>query len=85
MKEHIKSPANQHMNKIMPEHHRRYAMAWTLHCEPNCSQETKIILEKEMDNAQNHFSWDEFQAFKQTLPGFVEFWKTTSNNMTEKS
>jgi hypothetical protein len=27
-----------------------------------------------MDSAQNHFAFDEFQEFKDTLPGYQEYW-----------
>jgi hypothetical protein len=27
-----------------------------------------------MDSAQNHFTFDEFQEFKDTLPGYQEYW-----------
>ena len=59
----------------IPEHHHRYATAWSLHKDPNCSAESRLILEQEMDDAQNDFTWDEFQAFKCTLPGFIEHWQ----------
>ena len=58
----------------LPEHHRRYAIAWSLHQDPDCSEESRLILEREMDDAQNSFGWDEFQKFKATLPGFIEHW-----------
>ena len=58
----------------MPEHHNRYAIAWSLHQDPTCSEESRLILEREMDDAQNSFGWDEFQTFKTALPGFVEHW-----------
>lgn len=59
---------------VMPEHHRRYAIAWSLHQDPTCSEGSRLILEREMDDAQNSFGWDEFQVFKETLPGFVGHW-----------
>lgn len=59
---------------VMPEHHRRYAIAWSLHQDPTCSDESRLILEREMDDAQNSFSWDEFQSFEATLPGYVAHW-----------
>ena len=36
-----------------------------------------------MDAAQNLFSWDEFQAFKKTLPGFVEYWGSIVDELRE--
>ena len=69
---------------VMPEHHRRYAIAWSLHQDPTCSEESRLILEREMDDAQNSFGWDEFQTFKTTLPGFVEHWSAMREDiMTE--
>ena len=63
-----------------PEHHTRYKRAWSLYQEEGLCQESRKALEKEMDSAQNHFSWDEFQDFKETLPGFNEFWENISNS-----
>ena len=60
---------------VMPNHHERYARAWSLHRDPSMSDELRRILECEMDEAQNHFGWDEFQQFKETLPGYVEYWE----------
>jgi len=59
---------------IMPEHHRRYAVAWSLYKDDSLSEQSKLLLEREMDDAQNYFNWDEFQEFKLTLPGFMEHW-----------
>jgi hypothetical protein len=55
-------------------HYERYLRAWLLHQDPTCSEQSKLILEREMDDAQNHFGWEEFQHFKITLPGYVEYW-----------
>ena len=56
-----------------PEHHRRYRAAWTEY-RTNLDPERAKELEQEMDSAQNHFGWDEFQKFKVTLEGYVEYW-----------
>jgi hypothetical protein len=56
-------------------HHKRYARAWYLYNDQNLSDEAKKMLEREMDAAQNDFAWDEFQAFKATLPGYLAHWK----------
>lgn len=56
-------------------HHERYARAWYLYNDQNLSNEAKKTLEREMDSAQDDFSWDEFQSFKATLPGYVAHWK----------
>ena len=58
----------------LPDHHRRYALAWALYRDETLTNEARETLEREMDSAQNLFGWDEFQAFKQTLSGFVECW-----------
>ena len=58
----------------LPDHHLRYARAWALHRDADMPDSAREILEREMDSAQNLFGWDEFQKFKGTLPGFVEFW-----------
>lgn len=58
----------------LPEHHVRYARAWALHRDADMPDSAREILEHEMDCAQNLFGWDEFQEFKVTLLGFVEFW-----------
>jgi len=52
----------------------RYARAWALHQYADMPDSAREILEREMDSAQNRFGWAEFQKFKVTLPGFVEFW-----------
>jgi len=58
----------------LPAHHLRYAVAWSLY-QDELSDLASRALEREMDAAQNLFTWDEFQVFKQTLPGYIEFWK----------
>lgn len=57
----------------MKEHHKRYARAWALWQDATADSQ-KRILEVEMDSAQNHFSFAEFQEFKKTLDGFQEHW-----------
>ena len=69
---------------VMPIHHERYARAWSLHRDPAMSDESRQILEREMDDAQNHFTWDEFQEFKKTLPGFVEYWAEKKEELLSK-
>ena len=64
-----------------PNHHLRYQRAWALYQDPGLSDEARGVLEREMDAAQNHFQWDEFQAFKQTLPGFLDFWRDKRNEL----
>lgn len=59
---------------VLPIHHARYAQAWALYQDKGMSDETYKALETEMDSAQNHFCFQEFQEFKKTLPGFVEHW-----------
>lgn len=56
------------------DYRKRYETAWNLYLDPDLSKEAKLILQKEMDSAQNEFTWDEFQEFKKTLKGFVEHW-----------
>ena len=58
-----------------PTHHLRYQRAWALHQDPNISDVARGFLEREMDSAQESFGWDEFQAFKETLPGYLDFWR----------
>lgn len=54
-------------------HQDAYCQAWMEY--KDCRDPVrKKELEQAMDEAQNNFTWDEFQAFKITLPGFVEFW-----------
>lgn len=56
-----------------PDHHRRYREAWDAY--RTCFDDADAqLLERAMDAAQNSFGWDEFQEFKQTLPGYVEYW-----------
>ena len=56
------------------DYRKRYETAWNLYLDPDLSEEAKLTLQKEMDSAQNEFTWDEFQEFKKTLKGFVEHW-----------
>ena len=69
---------------VMPIHHERYARAWSLHRDPDMSDESRQILEREMDDSQNHFTWDEFQEFKETLPGFVDHWAGLKDELMSK-
>jgi len=57
-----------------PIHHRRYRVAWQAYRDPDTPKNCLLELEKEMDNAQNYFEWEEFQTFKKTLVGFNEHW-----------
>ena len=59
----------------VPDHHLRYARAWTLYRERRLPEECLLILEREMDSAQDEFRFDEFQVFKETLPGYLKFWE----------
>lgn len=59
-----------------PSHHRRYRVAWEAFSDPDTSDELKVGIGKEMDSAQNHFEWDEFQKIKVTLVGFCEYWES---------
>jgi len=61
-----------------PEHHRKYRVAWMAYRDPDTPKDCLEDLQKEMDSAQDHFGWDEFQEFKVTLEGFEEFWKSWS-------
>lgn len=67
-----------------PEHHRRYRLAWLAHLDPDTPEHCLIDIENEMDSAQNHFTWDEFQEFKKTLPGFVEHWNGIKADLVEE-
>jgi hypothetical protein len=51
-------------------------MAWQAYNDPDTPKSCLQAIEKEMDSAQNHFEWDEFQEFKVTLEGFEEFWES---------
>ena len=60
--------------KCEPDRHKRqYREAWNEY-RTNFDEERKLQLERAMDNAQNSFEWDEFQEFKVTLEGYVEYW-----------
>ena len=67
-----------------PKHQNRYALAWSLWKEPSCSPENKLVLEREMDNAQNNFTWQEFQDFKETLPGYLDHWNIWKKALIRK-
>ncbi len=66
-------------------HKERYAIAWKLHQDKNTSEYSKRIMEHVMDSAQNHFSWDEFQEFKKTLPDYAEHWFGMYEKATAKA
>ena len=72
------------MSSKIPEYHRRYAIAWLLHQDPARSEGSRLILECEMDDAQNSFGWDEFQLFKTTLPGFIQHWEGMKDSIVNK-
>lgn len=57
-------------------HQQRYRDAWEKYRDPTLTDAERQVLEQEMDSAQNDFTWDEFQDFKKTLPGYLEHWKT---------
>ena len=59
----------------LPDHHRRYAVAWTIYRDRGLPEDARLILECEMDSAQNEFRFDEWEAFRETLPGFLQFWE----------
>ena len=67
-----------------PDHHIRYARAWDLYRDNSLPDDLKIILEQEMDSAQNHFEWNEFQEFKKNLQGFIEHWEGLKKTMLSK-
>jgi len=60
--------------KTAPDHQIRYARAWALHQDEGLDEASREACEREMDSAQNDFSFAEFQGFKDELPGFVEYW-----------
>ena len=60
----------------MKPHEKQYADAWDEYCKGPTSR--ALELEGIMDQAQNHFTLDEFQEFKKTLPGYLEFWNALS-------
>jgi hypothetical protein len=66
----------------IPSHHLRYAQAWKEYSSPGISESRKEELEQEMDSAQNKFGFKEFQEFKKTLPGFIEYWTKLKDNLT---
>lgn len=67
-----------------PEHHRRYFVAWSLHQREKISEVARIILEDEMDSAQELFTHTEFDKFKKTLPDFEQFWGDWVKSLMEK-
>ncbi len=74
---------NSQSNKEIPDHHRRYAIAWSLYQDADCSEQSRMLLAREMDDAQNHFTWDEFQSFKETLPGYIDYWEAQANSLLD--
>jgi len=72
------------MNESEPNHHRLYRLAWESYIDPDTPKSCKRNLEKEMDSAQNHFCWDEFQEFKETLPGYIAHWEGLKADLDRK-
>lgn len=77
-----------------PDHHTRYRKAWleyyhlTRYGRPSTDFSSDFMrdayrLEHEMDQAQNYFTWDEFQEFKRTLPGFLDIWPDNCEGIDE--
>lgn len=62
------------MNEPEPQHCLDYRAAWQEYCTCFDADEAKR-LERRMDQAQKHFSLNEFQVFKKTLPGYTEYWE----------
>lgn len=42
-----------------PTHHSRYTITLLLHQDPTCTEKSRKILEQEMDNTQQQFTYDE--------------------------
>jgi len=72
------------MTKSEPDHYRRYRLAWESYADPDTPKKCKEALEKEMDSAQNDFKFDEFQEFKETLPGYTEHWNNMKKDLDQK-
>lgn len=55
-----------------------YRNAWNEYfsMEENLSKERRKELQRLMDDMQNHFTEEEFDAFKVTLVGYVNWWGT---------
>ena len=66
---------------VTQKHQTRYALAWNLYQDETLSEESRLVLEQEMDSAQNDFSWDEFQVFKATLPDYIKHWDGIKDKM----
>lgn len=58
----------------VPPHHLRYATAWMLYQDSDLPPRAQETLQVEMDEAQEYFTYLEFQTFKATLPLFMEYW-----------
>lgn len=56
------------------KHQDDYRRYWMKYLDCTSSVRRKE-LESLMDQAQNHFSWNEFQEFKVTLPHYIDHWK----------
>lgn len=68
----------------MKKHERRYSLAWALYQETT-DEKCKMFLEREMDAAQERFTFDEFQDFKKTLPCYTHYWNSISTFMLEQA
>lgn len=62
-----------------------YRQAWLGWCLAT-TQETKFICEQRMDGLQSSIArgpGPEWQAFVETLPGFIEFWEGWQEDQVE--
>lgn len=62
---------------------KQYAAAWAAYKETWDDGE-RLRLGKAMDSAQNHFTWQQFQEFKVTLPGFIEYWAAVPSMLAKQ-
>lgn len=58
-----------------PQHHELYRRYW-LEYKSAYDDVERVQLGRLMDEQQDKFGKDEFDRFKVTLPGYMEFWGT---------
>ena len=68
---------------VTKPHHDRFERAWTLYRDDDLSDHAKRILLKEMGDARTDFTFLEFLKFKQSLPGYVEYWAERGQDLCE--
>ena len=66
-----------------PEHHKLFRQYWK-EFQDCLTRKRSDTLKRSMDRLQERFGTDEFHKFKQTLPGYVDYWNALINEAYER-